>query len=921
MISRNKLEEGLYLPSIFEGQKFNNIQNLNIEKLDNHYFVDIAQFRKLYQNDKIVFFNTVKEMIFRGGYFELSDTNKVNNIITNYFYDDVIHPIYIFDELLSEKSIEDLEVFKVQILLKNMKINNFKDLKGIPLEGFKYLGLKESDIPLLKKILKDNGCGLKSFNTETNEEIHSDGETQLYININDIKFNKNWDKELLEKYEIRNFLNVKIDLGDQKLSVNKYLKKLRSYSEIVKKDLKQSIFFEKIMKTKDLDEFVDTIDIKLKDNRKDILKWRYEGNTLQDIANILGVTRERVRQITKKSLEIIRDRLIEIGFFQFLENDKFYLHENTVLKYVFANIECDGIFYDSDLEMFYNNNMEKMIDSLKSIINYVSNNQITSISLLKKEISNTFHLDNFDIKKHLENMDLKVRENYIIKYPLKKIDVYRYVIKKFYRDTALDLSSEEGYNDFKNKVAIIDIDPEEIGLKEYSKKDVRRITSGIERLGSEILKLGSDKYIHFEFSSLPIDVLSKVEKDLREEIDFNGFVSVKKLYYKYKKELDYYSIHEDTLFYILQLLLDGEFYFYGKSSTFRIFETEDSFKSTEELIISILEQNDNSMNIDDLIELMGVERYTIDAALQNNFIFMKNNEVVLIEEDKSDEIKEALKIIEDKFYKLLQEDEYVSISNMYTEFQLDEDLNESLIVLNCTSLKIFRNLLSSAVDCHIGNNKVIFKDQNKFGLLDLLFKEEGKDNELYRKDIIDYLREINYKEPTIFMFLREWIEEFKLVPIENDRYMREEEIIINDNLILEVERFLEKYVEKDYVSVSKLNEKFAELPYSPVGTWSNDFFAYILKRYLNYKQVDDFTFNYAVDPFIMVHKNNETNYRQIIQKEMKNLQDYPNEKNVLKYLKSIGLLPESAKVIYVELFNKNIFTKDEIGKVSVKHDR
>lgn len=921
MISGNKLEEGLYLPSIFESQKFNNIQNLKIEKLDNQYFVDIAQFRKLYQNNKILFFNTVKEMIFRGGYFELSDTNKVNNIITNYFYDDVIHPIYIFDELLSEKGIDDLEVFKVQILLKNMEINNFKDLKGIPLEGFKYLGLKESDMPLLKKIFKDNGCGLKSFNTETNEEIHSEGEKQLYININDIKFNKNWDKELLEKYEIKNFLNIKIDLGDQKISVNKYLKKLRGYSEIITKDLKQSIFFEKIMKTKDLNEFVDAIDVKLKDNRKDILRWRYAGNTLQDIANILGVTRERIRQISKKSLEIIRDRLIEIGFFQFLENNKLYLHENTVLKYVLTNIECDGIFYDSDLEIFYNKNTEKMMDSLKSIINYVSNNQITSISLLKKEISNTFHLDNFNIKKYLENMDLKVRENYIIKYPLKKIEVYRYVIKNFYKDTALDLSSEEGYNDFKNKVEKIDIDPEEIELKEYSKKDIRRITAGIERLGSEILKLGSDKYIHFEFSSLPIDVLSKIEKDLRTEIDFNGFVSVKKLYYKYKKELEHYSIHEDTLYYILHLLLDGEFYFYGKSSTFRIFETEDYFKSTEELIISILEQNDNSMNIDDLIDLMGVERYTIDAAIQNNSMFLKNNEVILFEEDKSDEIKEALKIIEDKFYKLLQDEEYVSISNMYNEFQLDEELNKALIILNCTSLKMFRNFLSSAVDCHIGNNKVIFKNPNKFGLLDLLFKEKGKGNELYRKDIIDYLHEITYKEPTIFMRLREWLEEFKLVPINYDRYAREEGIVVDCNLIHEIKKFLEKYVNKDYVSVSKLSEKFTELPYSPVSIWSNDFFAYILKRYFNYKQVDDFTFNYDVDPFIMVNGNSETNYRQIIQNEMKNLQDYPNEKNVLKYLKSLGLLPESAKVIYIELYNKNIFTKDEIGKVSTSYDR
>ncbi|WP_055077937.1 sigma factor-like helix-turn-helix DNA-binding protein [Lagierella massiliensis] len=921
MISGNKLEEGLYLPSIFESQKFNNIQNLKIEKLDNQYFVDIAQFRKLYQNNKILFFNTVKEMIFRGGYFELSDTNKVNNIITNYFYDDVIHPIYIFDELLSEKGIDDLEVFKVQILLKNMEINNFKDLKGIPLEGFKYLGLKESDMPLLKKIFKDNGCGLKSFNTETNEEIHSEGEKQLYININDVKFNKNWDKELLEKYEIENFLNIKIDLGDQKISVNKYLKKLRGYSEIITKDLKQSIFFEKIMKTKDLNEFVDAINVKLKDNRKDILRWRCAGNTLQDIANILGVTRERVRQISKKSLEIIRDRLIEIGFFQFLENSKLYLHENTVLKYVLTNIECDGIFFDSDLEIFYNKNTEKMMDSLKSIINYVSNNQITSISLLKKEISNTFHLDNFNIKKYLENMDLKVRENYIIKYPLKKIEVYRYVIKNFYKDTALDLSSEEGYNDFKNKVEKIDIDPEEIELKEYSKKDIRRITAGIERLGSEILKLGSDKYIHFEFSSLPIDVLSKIEKDLRTEIDFNGFVSVKKLYYKYKKELEHYSIHEDTLYYILHLLLDGEFYFYGKSSTFRIFETEDYFKSTEELIISILEQNDNSMNIDDLIDLMGVERYTIDAAIQNNSMFLKNNEVILFEEDKSDEIKEALKIIEDKFYKLLQDEEYVSISNMYNEFQLDEELNKALIILNCTSLKMFRNFLSSAVDCHIGNNKVVFKNPNKFGLLDLLFKEKGKGNELYRKDIIDYLHEITYKEPTIFMRLREWLEEFKLVPINYDRYAREEGIVIDCNLIHEIKKFLEKYINKDYVSVSKLSEKFAELPYSPVSIWSNDFFAYILKRYFNYKQVDDFTFNYDVDPFIMVNGNSETNYRQIIQNEMKNFKDYPNEKNVLKYLKSLGLIPESAKVIYIELYNKNIFTKDEIGKVSTSYDR
>lgn len=65
-------KHGLYLPTIFNYQQFNNVHNIPFEKIEeNQTFVPLDFFRKIYKENQQLFIKITTEFVLRGGYFNL----------------------------------------------------------------------------------------------------------------------------------------------------------------------------------------------------------------------------------------------------------------------------------------------------------------------------------------------------------------------------------------------------------------------------------------------------------------------------------------------------------------------------------------------------------------------------------------------------------------------------------------------------------------------------------------------------------------------------------------------------------------------------------------------------------------------------------------------------------------------------------
>lgn len=376
--------------------------------------------------------------------------------------------------------------------------------------------------------------------------------SDLYINLPfsmlDLKENYYIKIHDLIEYIIDNFGDLELE---DKLNSKLFLYWINSFDIVDKK----KYFIDKLM---------------LKDKEYEILSLR-GTRTLEEVGQIFGVTRERIRQIEAKAIIKINNNYKLIPF-KFIDNKKiYYVNElddfYSLLLYIDTiKDEKSHIFIRDDnnsyyLPIFYIN---KLKDFIHNNISQFENQGFLEIDL--NEWNN-----NDILIKVLDYLNLNLYDNKISKKLTKRLQV-KYAMK--YINRPISISSVEDQKEIVKTVKFIFGNEFEVGR-------------GMEALIADAgVRVDSGKYAASDnIEPLSKELLSRIVKYVQDR----KIINTRDLFIVFGDELIEHNLNNETILYrYLKETLSNKLYFHGVSA---VISGDPELAGWGDLAIRIMKEN------------------------------------------------------------------------------------------------------------------------------------------------------------------------------------------------------------------------------------------------------------------------------------------------------------------------------------------
>src|SRR5699024_2900033 len=323
---------------------------------------------------------------------------------------------------------------------------------------------------------------------------------------------------------------------------------------------------------------------------------------------------------------------------------------------------------------------------------------------------------------------------------------------------------------------------------------------------------------------------------INDEILNNTFVSIKKVYRNFKSEIDGLGYTERSIYYLLKLLFEEEFNFTGKTSL-RIFEKDAEVLSTVEIILTTLDKNNGRMYIDDLMEEIGVEDYSIYQQSGEDTYTVRNR-IVSVADDETKLSENTLNSVRNAVNSRLLSKGYVSIQQVYEDLQFNLEANQELRERNYTDQLDLTHLLKKLFPDTIGHTRILFDKDSEMDYFDVFIEEIGAIDTYHREDFEEAGRQLGFSEQTIYNYLNRFIDTGKIAPINTDFFVLPASLDIGTEALEEIGAFLkERFEHSEYLSLSTVQSEFRQLSRVNGHRWTIELMDYIATRRLNYKKV------------------------------------------------------------------------------------
>lgn len=291
------------------------------------------------------------------------------------------------------------------------------------------------------------------------------------------------------------------------------------------------------------EEYFDIVKAMLTEQEKEVLIYRSQKYTLQDVGEKYALSRERIRQIQNNALKLLD---------YFTRNAAFYLFS----KNGFLDLERLEDYFSSDnIKLIYfifeQNDLFKYDDAVQKIIidseenDYILNTQINYLSskdyVSKKDISNVLsylekkniqYYDFHDIRKKLINERFYPVQTMLVK--LNRVAApYLYVIKTDYPD-GIELKQVVETEDFKE---LIQKTSKRFPV-DTSHVNVRQLVS---RLTPELKAIDRSLWVHKEHFTFDRKLIHQIVDDLKKSPKESFYFP--EIFNIYEKELREKGIH------------------------------------------------------------------------------------------------------------------------------------------------------------------------------------------------------------------------------------------------------------------------------------------------------------------------------------------------------------------------------------------
>lgn len=656
---------------------------------------------------------------------------------------------------------------------------------------------------------------------------------------------------------------------------------------------------------------------------RDFTAIKYRSNseeTLESIGEKLGVTRERIRQIIRKSEDKMLRELQKVGYpasLYLMKSNSFGLSVEKIKKYLekenyfllnlFKRLD-QGLIYREELNYFLTN---KENDLIGQMISKVGNMPETMLfEDFNLEISNIIQ-DRFeyinidDIQDFLLlTFNFKKYGNYISRGRLTVRDRLEIIFGKYVSEP-LKLD-DEGVN-YLNSIS-----------KDVFGSPFNNSTRSIDgriRDVENIILVDPQTYQWIDKSILENSIWNKIKLYIDKSLSTKEHINVEEIYELFKAEVNSMDVKsKHHLYSIIKYLYEDE-YEVGKGNTLNIYKQGVNKRTIEEVLEELLKNSEKELDRGFLAKTLNWKLNKLDLLISSSpkFIQWDNN---IVKHISSIQINKELREVMYKFIISHMPLGYLTTPKLFEEMQFDNNMSKILRNNNIHTHYVLGNVVKTLFPDIKGHIVFLYKEGSEI--------KTGEDAVLHRypektsrREILDFITDLGYSEAMASQILSGLLQQRVYVEIDTEELIKNDSLKLGEEVTDAVKKFIEdSFGNKEYVVISQLQGYRRELP-SISYRWTHHLI-HTIGVMVGYRHVQTQN-DYRYDQLVLVRKDSSIHtFDQLVYSILKANREVSLYKTeVAKYLFGIGLLRNDQRLPF-ELSSSDLFTINELGWMTLK---
>lgn len=767
-----------------------------------------------------------------------------------------------------------------------------------------------------RKKVTDVEEALRSFSEKADTLVESSFQAgELYEELKDWKV-----KDLLAIYGIAEDASFTEKLGD--ISGKKYAE----FGEDADVPALMALS-ERLQNQKRPAEIIASFETVLTEREYDVLFHRFRhGKTLEELAQMFGVTRQRIQQIERKAIAKAKEHLHASHFpaivqmlspgerfingenFRSLLGDGAYAAE-IVKDDIFPYHErFDVFFFDEDGQKLFNG-IEQFIDDLPDEF-YLYEYESEWKEVLEKvglEDSSLAILESL-----LEKNGFMKYGDLVTRQKLYLHDLLSHMFKK-HIDGPLRLDDEA-----VEKLKQIARDHYDYELEGSFRSIDARL-----RDAENVLLVDRGTFQYFDGESIDQTLMEKVDAYLQERLETANVVNAEEVFNAFEDELAEHGIYnKHHLYSLIRYFYDGD-YNIGQGNTLNIFRKDGKKVNAEETVLDLLKKKGGVSTKKELLEELHWKPYKLDLVVsssrelipwgQNQITFMGHLD--LTETEKDELIKLAKGTIKDG---------YTTAALIYKELMFHPVLAPLINKKGIDEYSKLAAVIKVLVPSLKGHTNFLYLEDSQFTTIEdvIIHKFDGITS---REEMREFAVEHGYKPVMAFNIIGKLLEQGLFIEVDTDELCPARKFQIPEDVIQQLIDFVEEKMDgKQYLSLSDVKGYRKRLPRLDEFRWN----AYLMRSILvrrGYRQIQKIYNDYRYDKIIIVKEDSpiET-FEQLVHHILKEEYDgNMHEVPVYDFLAEKGIFREQEydhmKVLPYEIKNSGkLIQVDELGFVTLK---
>ncbi|PTI16323.1 sigma factor-like helix-turn-helix DNA-binding protein, partial [Staphylococcus xylosus] len=560
---------------------------------------------------------------------------------------------------------------------------------------------------------------------------------------------------------------------------NIFLKETRLVKELGTKLYDDAIIKILLKFIEELPNFTETNDELFKtvsEKEFKILRDRNNGKTLEEIANQISVTRERVRQIEAKAKRNLKASCVlkkTTNFIMFKYRNKSIIQLSQILKNVNLDLEYNfviAILLEESSKYLVNIEYmllisHKVYRNMQNEVDWYINNGNLVIPLNELKYINEENIE--FATKLLSGFNYKLVNNNFVKSNLTIVAALEHIM--YINKEEIFINSHEDYEILKNKVENL--------FDKRIDSSPRALFSRVADARNVIL-IDKNAYKYEDFRDIDGNFLSELKQFVNEEFNQGQYADPRLIYKNNTELMKINKVYSYSHLYSIIKNFFSEDFKVGHQNTLYIYPKESNNLTAEDILTKYLKERP-VVSIDKVLKELKWKRIKLEQIIPRltDVILNGNQEIILIEGIEEEEDYDAL-------YNLVNneiEKGYLITADLYTKIAFDENLSLLINKYNIIDLHGFAQFVKSKFMYMMGHSQFLYSKYTEYrNIEDIIVSKLPQ--MISAKELRDFVVDKGYSEQRYYKTKNLLVDENKIIPYSNDIYLNLEKFNFSSNI-------------------------------------------------------------------------------------------------------------------------------------------